>query len=416
MRRFVLLLLATAAVVVAGAMAFDLAMDPYDVLGGPRWKGVNQVKTRRISDGRRVIVGFSVLKPRRTLYAGDSRVWDGFGETPPPWGGSWFNAGMPSGNAFELGRALALQARAGVDCVVLGLDAQDYDQVSKIKGAFWLSPLLDGSAPMATLRMAASKTTFGRALDTWRDNANRRWRPGEWPLVYAPGGQLAIFRATAEEYEERFQAYAYDPERVRFIASIVERMTERGVQLIGVFTPLHAVGTEAVFRGGGAGALFRFRRDIAGALGAFAARRPRAPCVPGGAVVLWDFWGDQPFSTPPLPGAQETRAHPDFYDAAHFTPRIGAEMLRRMAGLAPREAFAKTAPFGVRVDAASLAAADAAILARRAAWLRTPQGREASAFFDQAERRAAPLPVGERFYLSRDDWRRLDRDLPKLGR
>jgi hypothetical protein len=416
MRRFTLIFLAIAAAVTAGMTAFNLAIDPYDVLGGPRWRGVNQVKTRRVSDGRRVVVGFNVLEPRRTLLVGNSRVWDGFGEAPPPWSGSWFNAGMPSGNAYELGRALVLQTRAGVDCVVVGLEAQDYDAAAKIKGAFWLSPLLDGSAPLATLRMATSKTTFGRALDTWKDNAQARWRPDAWPLAWPPGRQLAIFRAAAAEYDERFRALAYDPERLRFTAAIVDRMTERGVQVIGVFPPLHAVGTEAVFRSGGADKLFRFRRDVVRALGAFAGRRPRAPCAPGGAVVLWDFWGDQPFSTAPLPGPHETRAHETFYDAAHFTPRVGAEMLRRMAGLPAREAFARAAPFGARVDEASLPAAERAILARRAAWLTTREGREATAFFDEIERTAEPLPVGERFYLARDDWLRLDRDLPKIRR
>jgi hypothetical protein len=416
MRGFTLVLLALAAALIAGMTVFNAAIDPYDVLGGPRFRGVNQVKTRQVSDGRRVHVGFHVMEPHRTVLVGDSRVWDGFGETRPPWGGTWFNAGMPAANAYEIGRAMALQTRAGVDCVVLGLDAQDYDQVSRIKGAFWLSPLPDGSTPLATLRMAASRTTFGRALDTWGDNARARGARGDFPVAYRPGEQLEYFRAVAQEYDQRFGAYAYDPERLRFIAVIVDRMTERGVQVIGAFLPFHAVGSEAVFRSGGADKLFRFRREMVSALSPFARRRPHAPCVPGGAVVVWDFWGFQPFSTQPLPDARQTRPHPAFFDAAHFTPKVGAAMLRRMANLPPHEDFARRAPFGVEVDAASLPAADAAILERREAWLKTAQGRDAAAFFDQVERRSDPLPVGERFYLAGDDWRALDRDLPKLGR
>jgi hypothetical protein len=224
-----------------------------------------------------------------------------------------------------------------------------------------------------------------------------------------------MYRATAEEYEERYRALAYDPERVRFISTIVDRLTQRGVQVIGVFTPFHAVGTEAVFRSGRAQAVFAFRKDMVGSLARFAARTPRAGCVPGGAVVMWDFWGDQPFSTPPLPSADATAPHPTFYEAAHFTPRVGRAILERILGRAPEADFAKQAPFGVEVDPSSLAAADLAILERRAAWLKTAQGREASALFDAIERHAKPYPVSERFYLSRDDWRMLDRDLPALG-
>jgi hypothetical protein len=222
-----------------------------------------------------------------------------------------------------------------------------------------------------------------------------------------------MFDSSAEAYRERFAVFAYDRERARFISEIADRLTQRGVQVIGLFTPLHAFGTEAVFRSGRAGGVFAFRRDMVEALDRFSARKPKSACVPGGAVVLWDFWGFQPFSTPPLPAPGATRPHPTFYEAAHFTPRVGAAILRRMLGKPVDQPFAE--PFGMRVDPKSLDADDRAILARRAAWLATPQGRAATAWFDAMEKRADPLPVSQRLYLSGADWRMLDRDLPRLS-
>jgi hypothetical protein len=408
MRRFTLLFCAVVSLILVLFLGFNLAIDPYDVLHGPRRAGVNLEKTQRDSDGRRVQVGFGVLRPWRTVLFGNSRILDGLDHLEPPWGGATFNAGMPSGNAFEIGRAMTLSGRSGVDCVVLGLELTDYDAITKVKGSFWISPLLDGSRGFAALRMGMSRQTFTRALATLADNASGRPDAGPWPSVYRPGEQRRRFYLTAEDYWRSLGGYAYDLERARFVEAIADRLTRRGIQVIAVFTPTHAFATEALYRTGADRALFAWRRELVTGLNRFSGRTPRAACAPGGAAVVWDFSGFQAFSEAPFPAPGQTAPHPSFYETEHFTPRTGAEILARIAG----RPVAEPAPFGVVLTPESLTAADRAMLARRSAWLATAQGREAERFYADLARRARPRPLSQRFYLAKADWKALDRDLP----
>ena len=402
MKRYVLIVLLVLASTYGALFAFNAAVDPWDIY---HREGLR--KTRKGEDGRRVNVGFALAGAPRTLLLGNSRTQEGFEGLSAPWGGDTLNGGLPGANAFELARALALAARAPeLKCVVLALDFQDYDAVNKIKGGFWLSPMSDGSTSLAYIRTAGSRLTLQRSLETLYDNATHGIGPILKPNIPRRAGeQRDWFHDTGRVAFENYRASEYDPERVAFVAAAVDRLTANGVQVIGVFTPLHAWQSEALNRAGAGPRYLAWRRDVTTALSAFAGRKASAPCVSGDALTLHDFAGYQAPSVRPLPALTEMQPDPNYHEASHFTPAVGSTLLAALQK--------PDGDWGAVVTPATLAQLDRDTAARRQAWLAAPAGQEATAFFDRLAVRKPGVASVDRYYIGREDWDRLRRSLSR---
>jgi hypothetical protein len=298
-------------------------------------------------------------------------------------------------------------------CIIIALELEDFD-VAPVKGSYWASALPDANGALSLFRQAASTKTFTRSLQTIDDNVSgRATKESPWRETYNPGEQRARFVSTAHETYRKFHDFSYDPERTRYLAAVIDRLTQRGIQVIAFFSPTHAWREEALFRAGRGDDYFRFRRDVVAALSPLAQRAAaRAPCVEGPALALWDFAGFQPISQIEPPDTAARKADPFFYEASHFTPRVGAAVLQRIASAPTEGALLAPDQFGVRVDPSTLDADEAAIRARRAAFLQTQSGKEIAALADGWARTDQDRGEAPRFYITRQDWRTLDHDLP----
>lgn len=396
--------------------AANVAVDPYGISATVGMPAAGLVRTRADEDGGRLSVGFRLAGAPRTLLIGNSRAQEGFAGLTPPWGGPMLNAGMPAANAFETTRALALAAKSpDLKCVLLLLDFSDFDAMHRVKAGYWMSPLSDGSRALSFARTAVSGVTLQRTAQTIADNASgkgpvsgRDPRGERWKRTYRAGEQRRRFLMTAEAAYSNYRASQYDPQRVAFLTRAVDQLTARGVQVIGIFPPLHALQSEAIYAAGAQDRYLTWRRDVVAALGPLGRRTPSSPCIGGGGLVLRDFGGYQAPSSRAVPAETAIAADPDYYEASHFTPTLGRRVL---AGLGPQ-----VGSWGALITPDTLASADQAAAARRQQWRTSPSGREAAAFFDAEARKTLPPDGADRYMISPSDWRWLERMLPPVGR
>lgn len=415
MRRYALILTAVAFGVLSAFAGFNLLVDPFAVSGAPRIDGFNAEKTRLYQDGGRIHAADALARGRATSFIlGSSRTVDGFPAEPDGWPGGIVNAGMRGTNTFELARAMMLAARdPDLRCLVIGLDLDEFGTHSKSKASFAISALADGNRPLALVRSALSPNSFAASVLTVADNLSGRGNQTPWAQEYEPGVQRGRYESGARGIYRYYLGYRYDDFRERYFAAALDSLAANGVQVVAFIHPYHAWREEALFRAEQGARYFAMRQSLADMFAGHADRQAANPCVEGGAAVLWDFSGFQGFATRPAPSSDATAPHETFYEPSHYLPDIGQAMLDRMRD-APGSETRFGAPFGLRLTPDSARESEAAIRARRAAWLQTPDGQAATDFLDIVIA-ADPAPESPPpQFLNRDDWNALDRDAARL--
>ncbi|MBI1212641.1 MAG: hypothetical protein GC190_14345 [Alphaproteobacteria bacterium] len=367
MTRYLRLLLGIPLALTFAMAAINVLVDPFDIYRIAAIKGFNEPKPERGSDGARVAIGFDLVRGKyAVLFLGTSRVQNGIPDQIDGLPSPIENAGMPSADVIEIARATALASRhKSLRCVFIGLDYEMADSSAKTKGTYWLSPLSGASPAMSRLRTALSITTFHRSLDTLSVDA---FGMASGKRVFGIKGQRARFVAITRDYFAKSRSFVYDPQRLRLIGIVVERLTRAGIQVVGFIPPIHAWNEEAFIRAGNADNAKRFRRDLVQIFDHASTRTPRAPCVAGGGAVLWDFGGFQPLSEVPIPASSATALQPYYRETSHFHTSVGTALVRRMLGLDYAIPF-KAQDFGVRLTATKLDADLSAIDRRRSEWL-----------------------------------------------
>lgn len=384
MQRYTRLLLTILAAAFTAFIGFNAVIDPYDTGTGPALSGINAEKTRAHEDGRRVQVGHQLGRTgAQSVITGSSRTVDGFPMQVESWPGGLYNAGIRGSNAFELAHLLAVAGReADLRCVIVGLDMAEFASADKFKPAFPISRLADGNRALATARVTLSPNTFARAVQTLAENITGSQPEPPFREVYEPGVQYRRFMNTPLPTLDYYRRMRVSGERMDFLFSTLESLARQGVQVIGFIHPVHAWNEEAIFAAGRAQDYFDFRVEMARRFEALNAGAGDAvtPCVPGGASVLWDFSGYQAPSASPLPGETQTVSHDFYHEPAHYLPSLGLAMLARMrTGPSEREDA-----FGLLLSGSDPQSSEAAILARREAYLATQDGQRLSAMLSPA--------------------------------
>jgi hypothetical protein len=348
---------------------------------------------------------------------GNSRAVDGFPRqmSDAEWPGGLANAGMRGSSAFEQARAAVLAGRSpDLRCVVMTFDYATFASSLKAKSTYWISALPDGNATAALFRTSLSPHAFWRSVQTISDNAKNKPEKDRWPDVYPPGEQRKRYISGARGYIASYREFEFDQSRLDFLMTALSGLAEHGVQVIGIIYPLHAWHEEAMIKTGKMTDSDRWRLDLTARFAKLAENKPIAPCAssPAGAV-LWDFTGFQmaPYSFPPSETATEPQ--PYFYEAAHFTPRVGVAVLDRIEGK-PVPAPFEQGEFGVELTPATAGARVADTAKLRDAWLRDPSAQMIEAKLDEWMRTDAPESHGPRDPLSRDDWLALKRDVKSI--
>lgn len=401
MPRYAVTLLIALFASLAGFAGFNALVDPFDITGSPDIPGLTSRDTRIYEDGGRVHVGDELARGGiEAILLGSSRTVDGFPRDPADLPDGFINAGMRGTNIFELSQAAALAAQSpDLNCVVIGLDPDEFGTHSKAKATYWLSALRDGNADFARARVALSPSTFGASVQLLADNLTGSEPRVPWADSYPAGAQRERYESGARGIYRYYLGYRFDPERLALFEHVLDRLTAEGIQVTGFIHPLHAWREEAMFRAGRRADYLAFRAALTEVFDRYADREPVETCFPGGAAQLHDFSGFRPFATVEAPSAMATDAHPTFYEPSHYLPHVGADMLSVMAGETPADPRVT----GDRLTPETLADTAAAIEARRAAWLDSPDGETVSALLDTVIAGAPSAELETPQFLNRDD-------------
>ncbi len=404
MPRYASTLLATLFASLALFAGFNSLVDPFGVTGAPDLPGLTSRDTRLLDDGGRVNVADRLARGEdRSIILGSSRTVDGFPAAPENWPGGLYNAGMRGTNIFELSQAAALAAESPtLNCVVIGLDLDEFGTHAKAKATYWLSALTDGNRLFSLARVALSPNTFGASVQMIADNLSGSTPRVPWADTYPAGAQRERYESGTRGIYSWYLGYSFDAERLNLFEAVIDRLTANGVQVTGFIHPLHAWREEAMWRAGRGEEYLAFRAQLASLFDRYADREPVSACTPGGAAVLWDFSGFQPFATLPAPSPDQTEAHPAFYEPSHYLPHVGADMLESMLGTRETGPFG-LAPFGVRLTPQTAPVTADALQARRIAWLETEDGRTATRLLDDVIASDPAAELSPPQFLNRDD-------------
>jgi len=343
--RFIAIWLAVTLATLALIAGFNAAVDPYLVTGAPRIAGFNAAKPEADTH---TALAKSHLFPRRQwrgLILGDSKADIGLDPHDPAWPADArpaFNHGLP-GIGLETILDLLRQdlAAAPINRVLILIDIQTLLAPPL--------PALPGDLPpppaalpfasqdindllLATLSMDALHASLvtiaaqGRTAiaDLADDGATGE---GGLQAEVAATGERALFAAKDAELTIRFArltAYLRDhpdagAHRLDLIAAMIAICRAHGAALSLVVAPYHADYLTIVTRAG----LWPRILAAKSALARLAASSP--------GVRLFDFLGDDHFSTDPVPPpGDRTTQTIWFWEPTHFKKRLGARLLARL--------------------------------------------------------------------------------------
>ena len=410
-RKYLQWLLGVAVFLLLLVACTNAVIDPYDIHRWVRIEGLNAVKTEEHKDGGRVSVGHAIAtNTYDSLLLGNSRMRTGFLNDYDLLPGVELNAALDGANIFESVRAASLaSSRKPLRCVFIGLDFVAFSAVAKIKGAYWNSPLAGGPIVLSKLKTDLSIRTFRRSIATVRENrtANPSKALPKASLTYPPGLQRQWFVDMTKAFIPIYSTHVYDENRVRFLGRMVDRFSQRGVQVFGLLLPIHAWQEETIYRVGQGKAYASWRADLTELFARFAHRKPSRPCnAQAGAAMLTDFSGFRPIATSPVPDEKATEPHPFYLESSHFTPLIGGGMLSFVLGEPIPDAIPH-ATFADDVRPHSTSTLKDQRGQRRAAWLASDDGRAFVAHFARWQVAGQSEPSSERFFLTPDDFNSL---------
>lgn len=355
------------------AIFMGVAIDPYRMYGTPTVPGWTALKPRIYQQaGIAKTYQLERVGPR-TLLLGNSRVEVGFDPESPRWPGEAhpvFNAALAGAglrtSLYMLSDAVATRRPK---TVILGLDFLDFLQEAD-NGA--LRPPSVGPDERRLLVDRDGKPNPDRPLQIWRDRiattltidavldglatlvdqdpeTSETMTPlgfdplNEYRLFAERQGYHDLFAQKNSIYKRQYQHYPapdfVEPSRYasfRYLLSIIAIAAGQDIRLILFIHPYHADYLDMLHEVGLWGSFENWKRALAKVTQSEIGGTPMS-------VQLFDFSGYNQFSTEPvpLPGDRHT-AMRWYWEAGHYKPALGDEMLKTMLSGAGRFGVALT--------------------------------------------------------------------------
>lgn len=364
------------------AVAFNLAVDPYEVFGTPRMAGISLFKPITKNHAMLAKTNQVARFHPATVVIGSSPVHIGIDASTPVWPeamGPVFNYGIPG--VYETSTSLRILQEAvatgGVKSAVVFLDFQNFFSPENPDPALLeadrrFRSLPDGNPnPDSRMQRAndmfLSVATAGALIDSVTTVALQR-RPNVLDLASGGSGTEADFIDAArndgmhdlfaqKDAAEAARAAKLAPVMAGWrgplpdldaVAAIVAFARARDIGLTLVIAPHHVDALELYWRAG----LWPRVEQLKTELTALVAAQH-------GAVTLWDFLDYSSFNAEPVPAAGDRRTPTSwFWEPTHFKKQLGDVMIQRM--------FGRDAPaFGMILTADTVAARNAEIRAAR---------------------------------------------------
>ena len=355
------------------AILMGVAIDPYRMYGTPTVPGWTTLKPRVYQQARIAKTYQLERVGPNTLLLGDSRVEIGFDPQSSQWPGEAhpvFNAALAGADLrTSLDMLCDALATRRPETVILGLDFLDFLQEPDNPTA---RPLSVGPNERRLLVDRDGKPNPDRPLQIWRDRiattltidavldgfatlldqdqeTSKTMTPlgfdplNEYRLFAARQGYHDLFAQKNAIYKRQYQRYPapifVEPSRFagfRYLHSIIALAVARDVRLILFIHPYHADYLDMLREVGWWASFENWKRALVKVTESDIQGTPMS-------LRLFDFSGYHQFSTErvPLPGDRHT-AMRWYWEAGHYKPALGDEMLKTMLSGAGRFGFALT--------------------------------------------------------------------------
>ncbi|HIJ62384.1 MAG TPA: hypothetical protein HPQ04_06790 [Rhodospirillaceae bacterium] len=320
--------------------AVNAVMDPYDLLGTPRFARINDRKS--VGDSRFVKPLQVSARQPGTVFLGTSRVQWGLDPEDLPEPGA-YNLGIPMANIGEIaGYARHVMDDTTAHRLVIGLDFTSFNDNAEPLPGFRTAIV----GRHALLRAAPDLLLSLRSLLRSRKTLSESRNPKEF-LQRADGFGAYDGDHSAKTPEEAvinsirfyvaspafFRGYAGSNRSLAVLDALLTETQSRGMAVEAFIPPGHVAVMEVLRRIGLGPAYDDWQRRLV------------RICAAHG-VTLWDFEGYNRYTTTPLAQVYDTH-----FDGTHFKPNLGRLVLRSLLAGRPAEA-----DFGVRLTPDSLEA------------------------------------------------------------
>lgn len=355
--RFLRWMLATATVVVASVGAFNLVVDPLNVVGAPRVVGFNQVKP--YLDHHRELVRWRIAQRHcaSAVIFGNSRAEIGFDPLHPAFthhGLDAINQAIPGTDVTTSLRQLRWMQSAGCmpRVVILGVEFFDFlggasatpapdpsrdappglDSKWLTETVFSLNGLGDSFRTLAAQRRADAATLTDRGFNPLRNYEAEVRQSGHYTLFRQRAVENARIwsrkapRLTTSEAGPSVDAQALD--------ALVSSATAAGSTVHLVIYPYHAEIRMMIERLG-LGELFaHWKQEVV--------RIAERHAGGQGKVQVWDFSALSTQTTEPIPDRRDRATQLRFYwEAGHFKKELGDQILAAVLGDEANTGFGK---------------------------------------------------------------------------
>ncbi|MCT7982832.1 hypothetical protein NG796_05945 [Laspinema sp. A4] len=331
-RRYGFRLLTLTAIFLAMIAGFNGFFDPYEVLGTPTIKRLNQVKREKDIQVR-LFKTVAVNKiEAKSLFLGSSRTEFGLDTHHPALRHQQpgYNLAITGGNMYEVRRYFdhAIATQPEVKEIVLGLDFFMFNQIRQntpdfkehrletreLFGGDVFEILLSKQALISSLK--TFKNSFLRPNNPGFFYADGRRHPDSTiEQVYFNQGVIPRFRMVLRDFLVRpdlYGIYELSPDYLEDLQAIITTSQQRGIRLHLFISPSHAMQWEAIRVAGLWSEFENWKRAIVN------------------LSPIWDFSGYNSMTT-------EAIANPMQYyiESSHYRKELGDLVLNRILDYQP---------------------------------------------------------------------------------
>lgn len=349
-RRYLHWWLVGTVVVVASVCGLNALVDPYGLVGAPRWPGVNAVKS---AAGPKVRTAKPYQLRRvqpHTVVVGNSRPEMGI----RPLSDCWAAADRPVFNFAQPGLPFVQQAAAAkfaiavapVRRIFFGIDFVDF--VTRGDRPYFGSPIIPprllAHRPRVDQLAQSVRDHFAALLsvdalvDSLRTLAlqHSEGASDRTPLGFNPArdlreaaeveGQHALFAQKLAALRRWLvdggaRPVPEDDARWRALHSVLQAASEQRVDVVLFVNPYHAEYLDVLREAGLASAFLQWKKQLAQAADDF------------NTATLWDFAVRHRYTTEPVPApGVKGIALRWFWEPAHYRAELGEVMLAQMTG------------------------------------------------------------------------------------
>ena len=365
-RRFLMSWVLAGTLIGSVVVGFNVAMDPYLVIGAPRIVGFNEHKPA-VHGHDRLMKTYDVLREHpKTLILGSSRVELGLDAQYPAWpehDRPVYNLGVAGGTPYIAYRYLQhVMSHNGVELAVLGLDFETFlttKEASRAAMPDFESGLMvtrDGNINTGRTRKQIRDLVQATiSLDALSDStATLTANLTRGSIDMVAGNFVVLDRAHGGSYafimsQELYNARRYygeaNPMAMEDVQAIINLCKSHGTHLIFFINPVHADTLEMMSLLGYWPVYEAWKRELVTLTAKYSGADGRS------RIALWDFSGYDSYSTEAVSVNHTSQW---YWDPSHYSKIVGDVIVRRILGMSTPDFGVSITPENIESHLASI--------------------------------------------------------------